>query len=187
MKTAPIITVAMRMKMVTLCAVVTASVLMVDQAAFAEEQLQQQGQQVPAGEKPVDPYVESNENAGAKPFPNDALYHDFGGMKGISNIVNDLIDMSSKDERIEGIFRATDLVRLRRTLKEQVCYILGGPCNYTGRDMKESHKTHGISMMEFNALVELLQVAMDNEGVPFRAQNKLLAKLAPMYRDIVLR
>ena len=88
---------------------------------------------------------------------------------------------------IAGIIAATDLVRLRRTLKEQFCYILAGPCDYTGRDMASSHKDHGITTREFNALVENLQAAMNTEGVPFRAQNKLLAKLAPMQRDVVTR
>jgi hemoglobin len=32
-----------------------------------------------------------------------------------------------------------------------------------------------------------LQLAMDKQGVPFRAQNKLLAKLAPMHREIITR
>jgi hemoglobin len=38
--------------------------------------------------------------------------------------------------------------------------------------------------MQFNALVEDLQKAMSERGIPFRAQNKLLAKLAPLHRDI---
>ena len=33
--------------------------------------------------------------------------------------------------------------------------------------------------------IEALQDAMDKHDVPFRAQNKLLALLAPMHRDIV--
>jgi len=36
-----------------------------------------------------------------------------------------------------------------------------------------------------NALVENLQMAMEKEGVPFQTQNRFLAKLAPMKRDIV--
>ena len=62
--------------------------------------------------------------------------------------------------------------------------ILGGPCGYTGRDMKSSHKGLDIGRGHFNALVEDLQIAMDKRGIPFRAQNKLLAKLAPMHREI---
>lgn len=141
----------------------------------------------PDGELPADPYIVSNENAGATPVSSTELFNQFNGQDGINRIVDGLVDRITTDKRIEGIFRASDLVRLRRTLKEQFCYLLNGPCDYTGRDMASSHKDHGITTREFNALVEALQEAMDEEGVPFRAQNKLLAKLAPMKRDIVTR
>ena len=51
--------------------------------------------------------------------------------------------------------------------------------------MKSSHAGLGIDRADFNRLVEVLQVAMNQHKVPFRAQNKLLAKLAPMHREIV--
>jgi hemoglobin len=38
---------------------------------------------------------------------------------------------------------------------------------------------------DFNALVEDLQLAMDDSEIPFATQNRLLAILAPMERDIV--
>jgi hemoglobin len=141
----------------------------------------------PPGELPVDPYEMSNENAGADPFEGEALFLSFNGEEGISRVVDDMVDRSLADHRIKDIFAASDLVRLRRTLKEQFCFILNGPCDYTGKDMASSHKDHGITNREFNALVENLQLAMNTEGVPFRAQNKLLAKLAPMQRDVVTR
>ena len=40
---------------------------------------------------------------------------------------------------------------------------------------------------DFNALVEDLQIAMDRKGIPFRSQNKLLAVLAPMHREVITR
>ncbi|HUZ13760.1 MAG TPA: group 1 truncated hemoglobin [Caulobacteraceae bacterium] len=89
--------------------------------------------------------------------------------------------------RIADIFKAQDLVRLKRTLAEQICYVLGGPCSYTGRDMRSVHAELGIQDADFNALVEDLQWAMRREGVAFAAQNQLLAKLAPMRRDVVVR
>lgn len=146
-----------------------------------------QGPDVPPGELPVDPYVMSNDNAGATPVTDAGLFEQFGGEAGIGRIVDGMVDRSVADPRIAEIFVASDLVRLRRTLKEQFCYLLAGPCDYTGKDMASSHKDHGITNREFNALVENLQVAMAAEGVPFRAQNKLLAKLAPMQRDVVTR
>ncbi|WP_374346849.1 group 1 truncated hemoglobin [Phenylobacterium sp.] len=140
-----------------------------------------------AAEKPVDPYVVSNANAGATPVEGEQLLAAFHGQAGIARVVDRMVDLSIADPRIAEIFRATDLERLRRTLKEQVGYLLGAGVDYTGRDMKTAHKDQGINTAEFNALVENLQKAMDEEKVPFRAQNQLLAKLAPMKRDVVVR
>ena len=50
--------------------------------------------------------------------------------------------------------------------------------------MKAAHASMKVNREAFNALVEQFQFAMDKHQVPFSAQNKLLAKLAPMYRDI---
>lgn len=140
-----------------------------------------------AQEQPVDPYVQSNANAGATPIAEPELLTAFHGMEGVGRIVDHLVDASVTDPRIGDIFKTTDLVRLRRTLKEQIGYILGAPVAYTGRDMAAVHKDHGVNTTEFNVLVEHLQAAMDKEGVSFRAQNRLLAKLAPMKREVVTR
>jgi hemoglobin len=140
-----------------------------------------------AAEKPVDPYTQSNANAGATPIARPELLAAFHGEAGVGRIVDDLVARAVVDPRLEEIFHATDLERLRRTLKEQLGYILGAGNDYTGRDMKSAHKDQGINTTEFNLLVELLQKAMDKEGVPFRAQNQLLARLAPMKRDVVTR
>jgi hemoglobin len=50
--------------------------------------------------------------------------------------------------------------------------------------MRTAHKDFDIDRMQFNALVEDLQKAMSERRIPFHAQNKLLAKLAPLHRDI---
>ena len=140
-----------------------------------------------AEEKPVDPYTQSNTNAGTKPFADDRLLQAFHGKEGVGRIVDEMLDGTTKDPRTAEIFKATDMERLRRTLKEQIVYILGGKIDYTGRDMKSVHKDQGVQQTDFNILVEYLQVAMDHEKVPFRAQNQLLAKLAPMQRYVVVR
>ena len=51
--------------------------------------------------------------------------------------------------------------------------------------MKQAHAGLHITRAAFNALVEDLQAAMDENKVPYAAQNRLLAKLAPMSHDIV--
>ena len=111
----------------------------------------------------------------------------FGGQEGIRRIVDRLVNLSTRDPRIEAIFRNHDMVRLRRTLFEQVCHLLAAGCTYTGRDMKAAHKGMGLTRADLNALVENLQQAMRENKVPFAAQNRLLAKLAPMERHVVER
>lgn len=138
-------------------------------------------------EDPVDPYVQSNANAGATPFKGEVMLIAFHGRPGIDRVVDDLVTRNIADPRISDIFKAQDLVRLRRTLKEQFCYILNGGCDYTGREMKSSHKDLGLQTADFNALVDNLQRAMNTEKISYWAQNRLLAKLAPMKRDTVVR
>ena len=138
-------------------------------------------------EEAVDPYERSNAHAGAVPFEGTAMWEAFHGADGVSRIVDAMVDRSVADPRIAGTFVSHDLVRLRRTLKEQFGYILGGPVTYTGRDMASTHAELGLQAADMGALVENLQAAMRQEGVSFTAQNRFLAKLAPMRRDVVVR
>jgi hemoglobin len=141
----------------------------------------------PTGEEAIAPYTVSNANAGAKPVADPRLLAAWNGKAGIDRVVDRFVDRNFADPRISDIFKNHDQVRLRRTLKEQFCFLLGGECDYTGRDMRSSHKDLGIQNADMNALVDNLQIAMGEEKVPFWAQNRLLAKLAPMRRDIIER
>ena len=51
--------------------------------------------------------------------------------------------------------------------------------------MKTAHKNLGVQTADFNAIVEDLEKAMTKEGVGFGAQNRFLAKLAPMKHSTV--
>ncbi|GMM93622.1 group 1 truncated hemoglobin [Qipengyuania sp. MTN3-11] len=139
------------------------------------------------GELPVDPYEQSNANAGAQPFDGDGMAGHFNGQPGIRRVADRFVNLNRADPRIAAIFAGHDMVRLRRTLFEQFCYILNAGCDYTGRDMRSSHEGLGTRKADLNALVENLQIAMREEGVPFAAQNRFLAKLAPMSGDVIER
>ena len=139
------------------------------------------------GEDPVAPYAMSDANAGGRPFKGVAMLEAFHGRPGIDRIVDDLGTTSQADPRIGDIFKGQDMIRLRRTLKEQFCVLLSGDCHYTGRDMATAHKNLGIQAKDMNALVENLQAAMRREGVTFPSQNAFLAKLAPMRSNVVTR
>lgn len=139
------------------------------------------------GEYPVDPYTPGNANAGADPFAGTRLVEAFGGREGIAAIAARTVDLAEADPRIAAIFVSHDMVRLKRTLSEQFCYLLNAGCDYSGRDMRTAHKDMGVTKADMNALVENLQQAMREAKVPFAAQNALLSKLAPMSGQVVER
>lgn len=138
-------------------------------------------------EEAVEPHPMSNANAGAVRFEGTAMLEAFHGEAGISRIVERFMARNLVDPRIAGVFAGHDHVRTRRLLKEQFGYIVGAPIDYTGRDMASSHADLGIQAADMGALVENLQIAMSEEGVAFSDQNRFLAKLAPMRRDVVTR
>jgi hemoglobin len=110
---------------------------------------------------------------------------DFKGKDGLTAIMEDFDALLMADPRTRVFFENVDRKRVKQQLVMQFCALLGGDCIYRGANMKGIHRGLGITMEDFNALVEALQDAMDKHSVPFRAQNRLLALLAPMSRDIV--
>ncbi|ERH54167.1 globin [Ectopseudomonas chengduensis] len=117
----------------------------------------------------------------------DGLYRALGAEPGIVRIVEGMLLGSARDPRIARHFLDIDIERLREKLIEQLCFESGGPCLYTGDSMEESHKGLRLTPSDFNALVEHLQDAMEAEGVPTPAQNRLLARLAPMRGQVIDR
>ena len=116
-----------------------------------------------------------------------ALHARFGGEAGLTALMETFMVGLVADPRTKPFFANADQERVKRQLTEQFCVILGGDCTYTGRDMKSSHRDMQIGRGDFNALVEHLQDAMDAEGVPTPAQNRLLARLAPMRGQVIDR
>lgn len=113
------------------------------------------------------------------------LYDDLGGEAGISRIVDGMMEIILADPRTASTFEESNTDRVARLIKEQFCELTGGPCVYSGQTMAKSHQGLKLTTAHFNALVEGLQTSMDNADVPFTTQNRLLALLAPMHRDVV--
>lgn len=115
----------------------------------------------------------------------DPLFAALGGKVGITRIVDGFVARLAGDPRLARYFERTDLAEFRKQLVDQFCDVAGGPCRYEGADMKKAHADLDISKAAFHRTVELLQAAMDAEAIAFADQNRLLARLAPMHRDIV--
>jgi len=114
-----------------------------------------------------------------------SLYERLGGQGAIQAVVTKFISNVGGDKRINGYFATADLKKLNKLLVEQVCMATGGPCSYSGRDMKTTHKGMKVTDAAFGALVEDLVAALDTFNVPAKEKGELLAILGPMKGDIV--
>ena len=116
--------------------------------------------------------------------PENSLYQQLGEREGIANVVEDLLYLIVEDERINQQFKGMDVAQFHRNLTDQLCELSGGPCAYTGREMRELHSDMAITDTQFNALAENLILAMEKNDIPTGAQNRLIKQLVPLYPDI---
>ncbi len=115
----------------------------------------------------------------------DTLFRGLGSQAGIDRIVGDFVPRLVADPRTAEFFRNARQDHLKLMLAQEFCVVSGGACVYTGLPMQLAHHDMDISKGDFNAVVEALQSSMSAQGVSFSTQNQLLARLAPMHRDIV--
>jgi hemoglobin len=115
----------------------------------------------------------------------DSLYQQLGGQSALVTLMDDFMVRLLADKRMAPFFKDVDHKHVKAQLVAQICEVSGGPCKLKGPDMKKAHSGFDVSKGDFNALVEVLQQSMDAQGIGFGTQNKLLARLAPMHRDII--
>ena len=118
------------------------------------------------------------------------LFDKLGGKPGIVAVVDDFVGRVAADKRINAFFAATaaDAKRLaafKGKLVDQICEASGGPCKYTGKNMKAAHAGMEIKGADFDALVSDLVAALDKFKVAKVDKDALLGVLGPMKGDIV--
>jgi hemoglobin len=123
-------------------------------------------------------------------YARKSLYERLGGKPAITAVVDEFVARVAADNRINKFFAAAaaDPARMaafKGKLVDQICEASGGPCKYTGKDMKAAHQGMGISGADFGALVSDLVAALDKFKVPEKEKGELLGVLGPMQPQIV--
>lgn len=113
------------------------------------------------------------------------LYDRLGGKDAITAVVDDFVNNAATDDRIKHFFVNADAAALKGKLVDQICEATGGPCKYTGKDMRTVHTGMKISEDDFNALVEDLVKSLDKFKVGEKEKQELLGALGAMKPDIV--
>jgi hemoglobin len=114
-----------------------------------------------------------------------SLYTRLGGKDAITAVIDDFVANVAADKRINARFANANIPHLKQMLVDQVCQASGGPCTYTGKNMREAHQGMKITEADFNALVEDLTKSLDKFKVPEREKTELLTALGGMKGDIV--
>jgi hemoglobin len=117
-----------------------------------------------------------------------SLYTRLGGYDAIALVVDDFITRLATDKRFEKFFTGfsdDSKKRLRQHILDQFCAAAGGPCVYTGREMRTSHKGLGITEADWDAAAKHLVEALDKYKVPEAEKNELLAFVVSQKKDIV--
>jgi len=117
-----------------------------------------------------------------------SLYERLGGYDGISKVVDDFIGRLVGDKQFEKFFigQSTDSrKKIRQHIVDQFCSATGGPCLYTGRDMKTTHGGLGITEAEWNAAAKHLVASLDKFKVDEKSKGEVVAFVTTLKKDIV--
>ena len=114
-----------------------------------------------------------------------SLYARLGQRAGIEAVMTDFVNRAARDRRIAKRFEKTDAKALVAKLTDQLCQASGGPCRYTGKDMRTAHAGMKITNAEWNITGAHIVAAMRANRVGRKEQQEVMAALGPMKGDIV--
>ena len=117
-----------------------------------------------------------------------SLYERVGGYNALAAVVDDFIGRLISDKQFEKFFTGFSVdskKRIRQHILDQFCAATGGPCIYTGREMKTSHAGLGITNGDWDAAAKHLVASLDKFKVPEKEKGEILAFVTSLKKDIV--
>ena len=117
-----------------------------------------------------------------------SLYDRLGGYDAIAAVTDEFIGRLAADDKLRRFFIgfSTDSKqRIRQHVIDLICSKTGGPCIYTGRDMKTAHAGAGITKSDWDRSTKLFGETLAKFKVPDREQKELGAIITPLEKDIV--
>jgi hemoglobin len=119
------------------------------------------------------------------PAASRSLFERLGGQEGIEAVVDALLVNIGADNRIKQYFNNLDQVRFKTNNVAFLCEKTGGPCTYTGGEIKRVHKSLQVSSEDFNAMMETIGKTLDQKSVAEADKKELMDLLASYKGEIV--
>jgi len=121
------------------------------------------------------------------------LYDRLGGVYNIATVVDDLIDRVMADPRLNANPRVDEAhhrvspAGFKYLVTEMLCGAAGGPQQYSGRPMGDSHRHLMITEHEWQAFMDDLQQTFDRFAVPQPEQDEVRAIVETTKEAIIVR
>lgn len=113
------------------------------------------------------------------------LYDRLGGDEGVGMIVDTWVMTLSSDARISAFFANADIGTLQTHLYDQLCELTGGPCKYSGKDMKSAHAGMGIKQADIDAFLDDLRQAIESTGYDAKDADEVVNLVKAMSGDVL--
>jgi hemoglobin len=127
-----------------------------------------------------------------QPQEQPSLYDRLGGIYNIATVIDDLIDRVMVDPRLNANPRVDEAhhrvsaAGFKYLVTEMVGEATGGPQQYSGRSMGDSHRHLMISSEEWQAFMDDFQQTLDKFHVPQPEQEELKAIVESTREAIVV-
>ena len=115
----------------------------------------------------------------------ETLFHKYGGFSTVGAIVLAFYEKILDEEALVPYFEGIDMERLIRHQTDFLCMILGGPANYSGRDLRTAHFRLNITVPDFLLVADLLEETLEEGGVEDDDIEAILKIVASTKDDIV--
>ena len=122
--------------------------------------------------------------------PQKSLYQRLGGYDAIAAVTDDFITHLATDPQLGRFFTGLSndpKLGVRQHVVDFLCVATGGPCKYTGRDMKTAHTGLNISEADWNTSVKYLVGTLDKFKVPEKEKSDVVTAIGSLKGDIVGR
>jgi hemoglobin len=122
-----------------------------------------------------------------------SLYDRLGGVYAIAAVIDNLIDRVMDNPRlnanpkVDEAHHRVSRAGFKYLVTELVCGATGGPQQYSGRSMRDSHVHLDITEEEWQVFMADVQACLDHFAVPPTEQGEIIALVESTKGDIVLQ
>jgi hemoglobin len=117
-----------------------------------------------------------------------SLYTRLGGYDALVAVTQDFITRLATDPTLSKFFAGlndTSKARVEDHVIDFLCKATGGPCIYTGQDMKTAHTGLHITEADWNASAAHLTETLNRFNVPQKEQSEVMSAIGGLKSQIV--